>query len=203
MKVIGLTGSIASGKSTVAAMLRNSKIIVIDADDLARQVTLQNSPCFSEIVKHFGPRVLSPDGNLNRKVLADIVFNNPKALRDLEKIIHPAIEVLRLEEIKRAQEEGREVVVYMAPLLLEKNIEAEMDKTILVIAPEELQINRLIERDGMSKEEAKKRLGIQLSNEEKMHRADEIIINDGTLAELFTKLQKIWKRLCNSELIEY
>lgn len=203
MKVIGITGSIASGKSTVAAMLKNSNIFVIDADELARRASSVNSPGLAKIIQRFGRNVLEADGSLNRKALGAIVFNDPKALMDLEHILHPAIDSLRKLELARAEKEGYQVAVYMAPLLFEKNLEDQVDKTIVIIAPEEMLMERIIKRDGISRQEAQNRLRLQMNTEEKIKKADEIIENNGTIEELFTKLQNAWKRLSNIELFRH
>lgn len=200
MKVIGLTGSIGSGKSTVAAMLKNAHVPVIDADELARRVVLPNSPCLRQIVLRFGEGILLADKSLDRKKLGDLVFNDQEALADLEHIVHPAIEALRKSELADLQKQGHQVVVYMAPLLFEKKLENQVDKTIAVVASEEKQLERLMRRDNMREKDARLRLAIQMSAQEKMSKADEIIINDASLEDLFSQLQKVWMRLCNNEL---
>ncbi|HXW60621.1 MAG TPA: dephospho-CoA kinase, partial [Myxococcota bacterium] len=184
-----------------ATMLKNAKIYVIDADELARRVQAPGMPAFFEMVGRFGVDVLKPDGSLDRAKLANIVFNDSSALSDLENIVHPKIEQLRLEEMARLEKEGHEVVVYMAPLLFEKQLHKKLDKTILIVAKEEVLIERMAKRDGFSQEEAKRRLALQMSNEEKMAYADEIIENSGTIDELFNQLQIVWKRLCNVLLV--
>lgn len=203
MKIIGLTGSIASGKSTVATMLQNAQVCVIDADELARQVVVPGTPAFQQIVTRFGKEILKSDGSLDRTRLANVVFNERQALLDLENIVHPAIEALRMLELARLKKEGHSVVVYMAPLLFEKNLEHLLDKTILVVTKEEVLLERMAQRDGFDRDEALKRLRLQMSTEAKMARADEIIENNGTKEDLFIQLQKVWMRLCNELLVKH
>lgn len=202
MKVFGLTGGIASGKSTIASMLKKAGVKVIDADELAREATKPTMPAFKKIVTRFGKGIIRPDGGLDRSKLASIVFNDKNALQDLESFVHPEIEKLRLLEFDRAKKEGRDVIVYMAPLLFEKKLEHLFDKIILVTSSQELQIERAVKRDGLTVEEAKKRLASQLSSFEKKAKADEIIENNGSFKDLFFRLQVVWKRLCNVLLDE-
>ena len=200
MMVIGLTGSIGSGKSTVASMLKNAKIPVIDADDLARQVVTPPSVIVEKIRASFGPQVFNADNTLNRAALGKLVFGNKQALHELEKITHPAIEKLFYQELERLKNKNIPIVFYVVPLLFEKNLEHRVDKTLLVVAPEETMIKRIQKRDGLSEEEAKVRLLTQMSNEEKMAKADAVLENNGTLDELFVRLKLICSRLCNLDL---
>lgn len=200
MMLIGLTGSMASGKSTVAAMLEKARIPVIDADDLARQVCLPGSPVLEKIVEKFGPNILHQDGSLNRAALASLVFDNPTSLKNLEEIIHPAIHQLFLLEVAKLKKEKVPVAVYMAPLLFEKNLDPLFDKTILVTAPEDILLKRITERDTMTLLDAKKRLRQQMSAQEKALRADEIIDNSGTKEDLYMQVKNIWKKLFNKQL---
>lgn len=200
MMIIGLTGSIGSGKSTVAAMLRNAKIPVIDADDLSRQVVAPPSVILDRIRDRFGPQILNADNSLNRAALGKLVFQSKEALLDLEKIIHPAIEKLFYQELERLKNNNCPTVFYMVPLLFEKNLEHRVDKTLLVVASEKAMIERIQARDGLSEPEAMLRLSSQMSNEEKMAKADAVLENNGTLDELFLRLKLICWRLCNLDL---
>lgn len=199
MIVIGLTGSMGSGKSVVASLLRDANVPVIDADELARRITTEPSPVLEQIRARFGTSVFNADQSLNRKALAEIVFQDKKALADLESITHPAIEALRQKELEKLAK-SHKVAVYMAPLLIEKNLSQGIDKTILVVASEELMLKRIHLRDGLNEHEARLRLNAQLSTQEKMKRADAIIENNGTVEELFMQLKIIWPRLCKMEL---
>jgi dephospho-CoA kinase len=200
MMVIGLTGSIGSGKSTVAAMLTQAHIPVIDADELAREVLILPGDLLEQIKTRFGSGVFDKENNLKRSDLAKIVFNSTKDLRDLEAILHPAIEKLFYEKLAKLKEQKYPVVVYMVPLLFEKNLEYRVDKTLLVFASENTMIDRITKRDNLSTQEAQQRLRAQLSNEEKIARADEIIENNGSLEELFSQLKFALQRLCNMNL---
>lgn len=201
MKVVGLTGGMGSGKSTIAAMLLKAHIPVIDADELARLVTSRGSEGLKLIIERFGDSVLERDQSLNRLALGKIVFNDPAALGDLENIVHPAIEKLRTEFLSKLRSQGHDIAVYMAPLLFEKGLEYACDKTLLVMAPKEQALARIKLRDSLSEEQIKKRLAFQMSDQEKMAKADEIIINDSSKEDLFLKLQSTWKRLCDRELL--
>jgi dephospho-CoA kinase len=199
MIVIGLTGGIGSGKSTVASMLTKAHIPVIDADILAREASAE--PKILEHIKaRFGKGVFNSDNTLNRSALAHIVFNDKNLLYDLEQIIHPEIQKLFREKYEFFKKKKYKIIVYMVPLLFEKKLEDRVDKILLVIASAEKQINRIINRDGLNHEEAKLRLAAQMTNEEKIAYADEIIENNGSLDELFCQLQKAWLRLCNMDL---
>jgi len=198
--VIGLTGSIGSGKSTVAAMLKNAKVPVIDADELARQIVTPPSVILEQIRKYFGPEVINADNSLNRAALGKLVFGNKHALHELEKITHPAIEHLFYQELERLKNKNVPIVFYVVPLLFEKKLEHRVDKTLLVVASDETMIKRIQERDGLSEKDAKLRLAAQMSNEDKMAKADAIIENNGTLDELFLHLKLICSRLCNLDL---
>jgi dephospho-CoA kinase len=200
MIVIGLTGSIGSGKSTVAAMLRNANIPVIDADELAREVTIKSSKTLAEIVQQFGSKLLLHDGSLDRKALGKLVFHNKKALATLESILHPAIEALRLKKLDTLAQEGHAVAVYIAPLLIEKGIHKNVDKVLLIQAKKDTLIERLEKREGLSKAESERRIALFMSDSEKAANAHEIIENDGSLEDLYKNLAKAWQSLVNSEL---
>jgi len=190
----------ASGKSTVAAMLRKAKVPVIDADDLAREVCRPGSPALKKIVSYFGESVLKADQSLDRTKLAAVVFSNQEALRELENIVHPYIGELYQKLLAEYRTRGTSAVVYMAPLLFEKNLVKQVDKTILITAPKTTLIKRAQTRDNMSKTDAKARLQAQMSNKEKKKLADEVIENNGSLDDLFLQLKLTWKRLCNMDL---
>lgn len=195
MMVIGLTGGIASGKSTIAAMLRHANIPVIDADELAREVTKENSPTLARITKQFGNGILTNHLSLDRKKLASIVFDDRTLLKKLEAIIHPAIEELRKKQISALEQAGHPVCVYVAPLIFETGIDQSLDATILVTAKKEFVLERILKRDNLSQEDAQKRVDAQLSDDEKRKLADLIIENNGDLDDLYRKLSSTWKKL--------
>lgn len=180
--VVGLTGGIASGKSTVSAMLAEAGIPVVDADRLAREVVEPGQPAYREVVAAFGPSVVDPNGQLDRKRLASVVFTDPTARARLEAIVHPRVfEAERAALAAIARERPGSVAVVDAALLLESGNYRWMDAVILVSAPRELQIERLMARDRLSRAEAEARLAAQWPLEEKRRYADFEIDNSGGL----------------------
>lgn len=202
MMVIGLTGGIASGKSTVAAMLRNANIPVIDADILARNVTTKGSVALAKIIAIFGETILAQDGSLDRQKLGKIVFADQRLLRRLESIIHPAILELSKQELKALEIKGHAIVVYMAPLIFEQNLQSFLTKTILIIADKDIAKMRAVKRDTLSLEEIEQRMNAQLSDSEKSIKADYIIENNGTINELYKKLMIVWTKITGQQLPE-
>lgn len=191
MRVIGLTGGIATGKSTFAALLRARGAPVVDADTLARAVVEPGAPALAEIVRAFGRDVLRPDGTLDRKRVADRVFADPAARRELEAITHPAVRQAMLAETRRLAGQGHALVFYDAPLLYEVGLDAALDAVVVVWAPAELQRRRLIARDGLAPAEADARLAAQLPVDEKAARADLVVENAGAEAELGEKADRL------------
>ena len=184
MRIIGLTGGIASGKSTVADIIADCGIPVIDADQLARETVLPGSNGLLQITTTFGVRVLKGDGSLDRAALAAIVFADSSQRRKLESILHPAIKKLageRLEELRRKVEP---VVFYMAPLLIEAGATDRVDEIWVVCVDHETQLERIQERDSLSREEAEKRLAAQMPMEEKRTYGRIVIENNGDLESL-------------------
>jgi dephospho-CoA kinase len=165
MRIIGLTGGIASGKSSVAKIMEKLGAVVIDADRLAREVVEPGEPAYESIVAEFGEGVLNPDKTINRQALGRIIFSDPDLRRLLERITHPAIALLAERKLAALREEGVGVVVYMAPLLIEAGVSSRVDEIWVVYADRKTQIARLMERDGMSREEALKRLAAQMPME--------------------------------------
>jgi dephospho-CoA kinase len=200
MMVIGLTGGIGSGKSTVATMLRNADIPVIDADELAKEVTKAKSTAFKEIVEFFGPKVLNNDNTLDRKLLLKMVFSNKNLLEKLENIIHPRIERLFKKKLNKLAELGVKVIVYMAPLIFEKGLHLNFNKTILIIADEDIRRERIAKRDGLSINDMKEIFKAQFSDRIKISLADEVIKNNGTINELYKNLLLAWERLTGTKL---
>lgn len=181
---IGLTGGIASGKSTVSRLLRARGYAVIDADQLAREVAQSGTPAHKEIVSAFGPDAVAASGELDRKKIGSVVFNDRTKLALLENILHPRIRQRALELKNELETEGREVAFYDVPLLFEKNMKDLFDRTLVVASTPESQVRRAMERDGMTEADARKRLATQLPIEEKTKLADDVIQNIGTLADL-------------------
>ncbi|MBP1727698.1 MAG: dephospho-coenzyme kinase [Deltaproteobacteria bacterium] len=195
MRVIGLTGGIASGKSTVARLLAGHGIPVIDADQLARDAVHPGTAALGQIAARFGERVLTPAGALDRTALAEIVFADPGARRTLEEILHPAIKSLAEQRLAELQRRGEPVAVYMAPLLIEAGAADRVDEIWVVYVDRETQLQRLVSRDGVSREGAEQRLAAQLPMDEKAAQGRIVIDNCGT-PEM---LEKRVAELCRAE----
>ena len=180
MILVGLTGGVATGKSTVANMFKQCGAVVIDADQLAYDVVRPGKPAWREIVKTFGKTALNPDRTLNRQALGAIVFRTPAKRRALEAIIHPRVarEQVRLTRLA-ARKGPQAVVIYDVPLLFEAGIDKRVDQTIVVTAAREAQIARLKKRNGLSRAEALRRIRSQLPMAKKIQQADHVI--NGTL----------------------
>lgn len=189
--VIGLTGGIASGKSAVAARLRQRGAPVIDADQLARQVVEPGQPALADIVARFGADVLTADGQLDRKKLGAIVFADPQARRDLERITHPRIAAAGQAAIASAAAAGAPVVFYEAPLLVENGLHRAMNALVVVAVPAEVQVTRLRARDRSTEEEARARIAAQLPLEQKLAVATWVIDNGGDAAALDLEVARV------------
>ena len=181
MILVGLTGGVATGKSTVAKMFKQCGAVVIDADELAREVVKPDKPAWREIVKTFGKAVINPDHSLNRRKLGAAVFGNRTKLHQLEHIIHPRVarEQARLTK-QAARTDPTAVVIYDVPLLFEAGIDKRVDKTIVVTADRKTQIARLKKRNGLSQTEAIRRINSQMPLARKIQRADHVL--NGTLS---------------------
>jgi len=188
MRVIGLTGGIASGKSTVAEMITGYGIPVIDADQLAREAVLPGSSALRQIVAAFGGEVLQEDGSLDRAVLAEKIFSEPSARRTLEAILHPPIKVLAQKRLDDLRREGVPAVFYMAPLLIEAGVADRVDEIWVVYVDSETQLERIRQRDSVSREDAEKRLAAQMPMEEKKDYGRIVIDNSGNLEDLKSRV---------------
>ena len=188
---IGLTGGIASGKSTVSALLRARGFAVVDADHLARLAIAPGSPGFNELTREFGTEVLNPDGTLDRKKLGALVFANPSRLAKLESIIHPRVRALATEKRAALEASGARAAFYDVPLLFEKKMEQLFDRVVVVSCRPETQLKRLLERDRLKPHEAEQRLRAQLPMSEKTSRADLIVENEGTLEDLERAVERL------------
>lgn len=195
MRVYGLTGGIASGKSTVAGMFRDLGARVIDADLLARDVVATGSEALAEIEANFGSNVLRKDGSLDRTALGAIVFADDAARQVLNSITHPRIAQAGQEAIHQLAAEGEELVLYEAALIVENGLHRGMHGLIVVSIPEELQLQRLQARDGLSLDEARARLSAQLPLAKKLAVADYVIDNSGTKAETREQTARLWAQL--------
>ena len=196
MPVIGLTGGIASGKSTAASHLESLGAQRIDADQLGHRVYEPGTPGFAKVVAEFGAELIGADGGIDRQVLGAKVFGHPEAMRRLTDIVWPEIRALaeaRIAEIRSDQPNA--VVVLEAAVLLEANWDDLVDEVWVVLVEEEMAIERLKERNGLSRDEALARIRSQLSNDERSARADVSIQNSGSLSDLYAQLRAEWKRL--------
>lgn len=191
VKIIGLTGGIASGKSTVSALLKELGAYIVDADRIAREIVTPGSEALKEIAGFFGEEILNGDGTLKRAELARRVFNDPAALEKLNQITHPRI-ISAIEERIRQAAPTESVLVLDAALLLELNLKSLVDEIWLVCVAPETQFERLLKREAMTREDAGKIIRTQLPLEAKMAAADVCIDNNGTVEALRQKIQKLW-----------
>lgn len=181
--IIGLTGGIASGKSTISAMFKEMNIPVVDADLIARQVVEPGEKAYTDIVQLFGKDILQNDDTLNRKKLGGIVFSDEEKRMQLNKIVHPAIRKRMLNEKDHYVAEGANCVVLDIPLLFESQLTHMVDKTIVVYVDYEIQLERLMKRDQFTEEEANQRIRSQMSLKDKARKADAVIHNNGTIEQ--------------------
>lgn len=195
MKWIGLTGGIATGKSTVSQVLRDLDYEVVDADLLARKAVEPGSQGLHEVVRIFGPSVLRADGLLNRSQLGRLIFSDEKKRDQLEMIIHPKVRQLAQQERSRLELEGHELAFYDVPLLFEKKMENIFDGIVLVYCPVDIQLERLIKREGCTEKEAYQRLASQLPIEQKLTKAQWVISNIGSLAQLRQEVYQCLEKL--------
>ncbi|MDW7710317.1 MAG: dephospho-CoA kinase [Deferrisomatales bacterium] len=195
VRVIGLTGGIATGKSTASRYFQEAGVPVVDADLLARRVVEPGQPAWKEIREEFGEGVLRPDGSLNREALAELVFHDPCARNRLNAIVHPRVAAEASREVTRLlAEEPDGVVVYDVPLLFETGSEDRFDLVAVVYVPRTEQIRRLRIRDGLSREAAEQRLASQLDIEEKARRADVVLDNRGSRDALRAQVLELIRR---------
>ncbi len=190
--IIGLTGNIGVGKSAVLAMLRRLGAHTIDADKVAHNVMLPGGRAYDAVVAAFGPAILLSDSEINRRQLANIVFANPEKLAQLEAIVHPAVEQAVQDEIDAAD---APVVVIEAIKLLEGELKSICDEIWVVTAPEKVQIARLMEDRGMTKQEARRRMRSQSPQDWKAAQADVVIVNDSDLVALDARVTRAWEEM--------
>lgn len=202
MKLIGLSGGIGSGKSTVARMFRELGATVIDADAIVHELQAKGTPLLAKMVEEFGPGILNTDGALQRKALGALVFQNPQALQRLNALVHPAVIQEMGKRIQAAASADAEIVILDIPLLFEgkkkgSGSAAQMPyaATLLAYVPQAVQIERTMARDQCSRDEAKQRIAAQLDIEEKKALADFVIDNSGSLETTQTQVREIFERL--------
>lgn len=195
MYVIGLTGGIGSGKSTVAEMLREKGAVILAADQVGHEVYQPGTPAWKEVVEAFGQGVVAPDGTIDRKKLGAIVFSDPQALRRLNAITHPRMKELMRQKLRALEEQGTAVAVLEAALLFDAGWQDLTDEVWVTVAPPEVAARRTAERSGISLEEALARIRAQMSNEERARRSQVVIDTDCTLEETRRQVDRAWSEL--------
>jgi dephospho-CoA kinase len=188
---VGLTGGIASGKSTVARLFAALGIPIIDSDELAREVVAPGQPLLTQIAQRFGAHVIAADGSLDRRALRDVVFANPSARADLEALTHPAIAEASERQAATA---GGPYQIHAIPLLVEKKLVSRVDRVLVVDCDEETQIRRLQARDGSTLEQARAILAAQASRAERLEVADDVVLNVGDMQSLRQQVEKLHGR---------
>lgn len=194
MYLVGLTGGMGAGKSTVARMLERRGAVVIDADVLARQALLPGTSGYTKVTELFGPEVIAPDGEIDRDALARRVFSDDEARVALESIIHPEVFRLLGDALEDYRDTDR-VVVFDVPLLVESGFHTACDAVVVVTAPEEAQIARVMQERGMAEDAARARLQAQAPASEKERVADFVIRNEGTMEDLDSEVGDVWTKL--------
>jgi dephospho-CoA kinase len=192
--LVGLTGGIGSGKSTVARLLEKRGAVVFDADLLAREAVERGTPGHAAVIERFGADVLAPGGELDREALASIVFADPAARRDLEQIVHPEVRRLFAEGSEAYRDTDR-VVVFSAPLLVETGMHTAFEVLVVVSATVATQIERLMRQRGMSEPSIRARIDAQAPLEDKAAAADFLVDNEGSLDELESQVEQLWNDL--------
>jgi dephospho-CoA kinase len=194
--LVGLTGGIGSGKSTVARLLDRRGAVVIDADQLAREAIAAGTEGFDRVVEAFGDAVVGADGELDRKALAALVFADPARRAALEAIVHPDVARRFAERLEPYRDTDR-VVVYVTPLLVELGLAPAFDVVIVVTATPHLRVSRVASDRGLDPEDVRRRMAAQATDERRMEVADVLLDNDGTLAELEAQVDRLWPDLAS------
>jgi len=195
MKVIGLTGGIGSGKSTVSQFLAELGVVILNADEVGHEAFKPDTEIWREVVAAFGRQVLTPDGNIDRKKLGEMVFGNAESLSRLNQIMHPRMYDMVKAQLEEYRQQGTRVVVLEAPLLLEAGWTSLVDEVWVTTTSESTVLRRLKARKGLSGEQALARLRSQLSSEERVKHAKVVINTDCDLDELKSKVKELWQRL--------
>jgi len=193
MLLIGLTGGIGSGKSTVSALLAERGAVIVDADAITRELQQAGTPVFRAMVERFGAGIVGADGELDRQAVADIVFNDPEALADLGRIVHPEVgaEIARRMAAEAATDH---VVVLDVPLLVESGRD-DLAALVVVDVDPEVALRRLVDQRGMREDDARSRMARQASREERLAKADHVLDNSGSLEQLERQVDELWERL--------
>ena len=200
MLVVGLTGGISSGKSTISSWFLQKGIVVLDADQIVKNLQRPNSPLVLKLAEEFGASIVNENGELVREVLGKIIFYDQEAKERLNAMIHPLVQAKLEEEIERLKKVGEGLVVLDIPLLFESRFEALVDRTVVVYVSPDVQLQRLMKRDQIDREYALAKMNSQMSLDEKRARADYVLINNGTMGQLreqFDHLfEVLWERAC-------
>lgn len=191
MITIGLTGGIGSGKSTVSSRLAELGAFIVDADLVAREIVEPGQPALAELADAFDG-VLNPDGTLNRAELARQAFATPEATEKLNAITHPRIRARTEELFKQGRESGAQVLVYDMPLLIENGEVDKVDHVLVVDAPDELRIDRLVQHRGVDEDDARRRIAAQIDRESRLNAADTVLDNSGTVEQLLEQVDDFW-----------
>jgi dephospho-CoA kinase len=202
LRVFGLTGGIGSGKSAAAARLRARGLPVVNADELARVAVVPGSETLAQLVEYFGPGILKLDGELDRPKLGGIVFSDPEARRALDRMVHPTVRALASERFAALAERGEPLACYEVPLLYESGLEKTYSPVVVVNAPDAQRKPRLAARDGLDSRQVEARIAAQMPLPEKVRRAEYVIENDATLAELERRADAVFDALCHSLAID-
>ena len=201
MFLIGLTGGIGSGKTTVASRLKTLGARIVDADKIAREIVEPGEPALAELAEAFDG-VLNADGTLNRAELARQAFATPEATEKLNSITHPRIRERTLERFSQARTEAVPVLVYDMPLLIENGEYKKMDHVLVVDAADEIRIDRLVNSRGLDEEDARRRIAAQISREERLAAADSVVDNSGTRDQLLQQVDTFWEQVVAPQLEE-
>jgi dephospho-CoA kinase len=194
MLLVGLTGGIGSGKSTVASMLERRGAVVFDADTFARHALDPGTLGYQRVLEDFGPQILTDEGDVDREALAATVFGDPEARRRLEAIVHPEVARQLTESLAPYRDSDR-IVVYSVPLLVEAGLQSAFDAVVVVVAEEAVRIERLARDRGMSSDAAKARIHAQTSDRQREQVADHVIDNNGTVEDLDRQVEGLWSEL--------
>jgi dephospho-CoA kinase len=195
MLLVGLTGNIASGKSTVAQLFAVHGATIIDADELARSAVEVGTPAYRAIVERWGEEVVAPNGDLDRQALRQRVFREAEELEALNAIVHPEVARLREQALAEARKRRDQIVICDIPLLFERHLTDEFDRILLVDAPRPLRLERLVRERGLTETEAMDMIAAQMPAELKRARADVVIDNAGTLQDLAARVDEVWAEL--------
>jgi len=196
MVLVGLTGGIGAGKSTVARLLAARGAVVIDADDLAREAVARGTEAFARVVETFGSAIVAPDGSLDRARLGAIVFADPERRRALEAIVHPEVARLFVEAVEPHRETDH-VVVYSVPLLVERGLAETFDVVVVVVADAEHRVERVVRDRGLEPDEVRRRIAAQVSDQDRAAVADVLLDNDGDLEHLAPQVDRLWADLAS------